>query len=196
VFILVLSYLADLIFGQPEKFFHPVRIIGWMTEKSENKFNNRQSILGRRLKGANNRQSILARRLKGAVMAVTVIGITVCLAYVAIEISNALNPLLGILVSVYIAYTSFTIRELINAADDIFKALDKNSLVVARKNLAKIVTRDIKKIEERHIAKATIASAVENFNDSVGETLAYSISGGPVTAIASRSAKTLAEMVG
>ncbi len=183
MFILVLSYLADLIFGQPEKFFHPVRIIGWMTEKSENKFNNRQSILGRRLKGANNRQSILARRLKGAVMAVTVIGITVCLAYVAIEISNALNPLLGILVSVYIAYTSFTIRELINAADDIFKALDKNSLVVARKNLAKIVTRDTKNLDEGHIVKSTIESTAENLNDSVVAPLFYLIIGGLVMAI-------------
>jgi len=196
VFILVLSYLADLIFGQPEKFFHPVRIIGWMTEKSENKFNNRQSILARRLKGANNRQSILARRLKGAVMAVTVIGITMCLAYVAIEISNALNPLLGILVSVYIAYTSFTIRELINAADDIFKALDKNSLVVARKNLAKIVTRDTKNLDEGHIVKSTIESTAENLNDSVVAPLFYLIIGGPVMAIGYRAANTLDAMVG
>ncbi len=180
--ILILSYLADLIFGQPQNSLHPVRAIGWMIEKFENKFNNGQSIM--------------TGRLKGAAMAIIVIGVTMCLAYVAIEISKTLNLLLGLIISVYIAYTSFTVRELIKAANKVFEGLKENSLVAARKNLAKIITRDTKNLDEKRIIKSTIESTAENLNDSVVAPLFYLIIGGPVIAIGYRAANTLDAMVG
>lgn len=182
--ILVLSYFADLIFGQPEKFPHPIRAIGWMIEKFENKFNKFD------------KDDAMIGILKGAVSAIIIIVITMCAAYTAIEISKSLNYYFGLVVSVYIAYVSFTVRELIKAANDVFKALEENSLATARKNLAKIVTRDTKNLDEKNIIKATIESTSENLNDSVVAPLFYLIIGGPVMAIGYRAVNTLDAMIG
>lgn len=136
------------------------------------------------------------RRINGAFMAFIVIGVTMCIAYVAIEISKATNDLLGLLVSVYVAYISFTVKGLTKSAEDVFEGLKRNSLVVARENLAKIVTRDTKNLDEEHIIKSTIESTAENLNDSVVAPLFYLLIGGPVMAIGYRAANTLDAMVG
>ncbi len=180
--ILILSYLADLIFGQPQNSFHPVRVIGWITEKLENILN----------KG----KDAKIRQINGAIMTFIVIGVTMCIAYLAIEFLKVTNDLLGLLVSVYVAYISFTLNVLIKSADNVFDELKGNSLVAARKNLAKIVTRDTKNLDEEHIIKSTIESTAENLNDSVVAPLFYLIIGGPVMAIGYRAANTLDAMVG
>ncbi len=104
--ILIFSYLADLIFGQPQNSFHPVRVIGWMNEKLENILN----------KG----KDAKIRRINGAIMTFIVIGVTMCVAYLVVEFSKVINDLLGLLVSVYVAYISFTLKVLIKSADDVF----------------------------------------------------------------------------
>jgi len=180
--ILILSYLTDLIFGQPEKFkFHPVRMIGKLIE-----------IIDLRI---NKNDNALTGKIKGALTAIFVIAITMSVAYLLIKISTEINPYLGLIVSVYIAYASFTVKELIKAAYNVFNEIDKN-LDNARKNLQKIVTRKTENLSKEQIIKSTIESTSENLNDSVVAPLFYLIIGGPVLAIGYRAVNTLDAMIG
>ncbi len=132
--ILILSYLADLIFGQPRNSLHPVNGMGRMIEKLENILN----------KG----KDAKIRQINGAIMAIIVISVTMCIAYLVIEFSKATNNFLGLLVLVYVTYISFTVKGLTKSANDVFERLKRNSLIEARKNLAKIVTRNTKNLDE------------------------------------------------
>lgn len=182
MFLLVFSYLADLVFGDPERFFHPVRAIGKLI-----------NILESRLRKEDSRRT---ERIKGIILVFLVVGVTVILTYLLIESFKKLNPFVGALVWIYIGYTTISVKDLRIKAKDILRELKNNSIVEARRKLSKIVGRDTQDLDQERIITATIESIAENTNDGIVAPLFYLALGGPVLAMAYKAINTLDSMVG
>lgn len=178
--LLIYSYIADLALGDPEWFPHPVRWIGKLIGSLEDRL---------RKYGGN-------ERLKGMVLTFVVVGIASSFAYLFIEFSKKLNPLLGNLAWIYLGYTTLSIRDLRVKAKAVLKEMEEGSIAEARGELSSIVGRDTKDLDKDKIIKAAVESIAENTNDGIVAPLFYLILGGPVMAIAYKSINTLDSMVG
>ncbi|MFH1096721.1 MAG: adenosylcobinamide-phosphate synthase CbiB [Candidatus Desantisbacteria bacterium] len=181
IILLISAYIADLIIGDPECLPHPVRWMGKLIGFLDKRWN----------KGIG-----WFVRIKGIFLTIVVVGITTALAYLSIEISKRIHPLLGALAGIYVAYTTFAIKDLCVKARDILRELEKGSIVNARHKLSMIVGRDTQCLQQDEIIVATIESVAESTNDGVIAPLFYLILGGPVLAIAYRAINTLDSMVG
>jgi len=176
------SYIVDLLFGDPEGFPHPVRGMGKLINLIENVLNK---------KGA-----FWIKRIKGIVLACIIIGISAYSACLLIKLSRRLNPFLYHLAWVYIGYTTISVKDLQIKARAIYKELKEGDIFKARKELSRIVGRDIQDLSEDEIKRATIESIAESTNDGIVAPLFYLILGGPVLAITYKAINTLDSMVG
>ncbi len=182
MFLLIFCYLADLIFGDPEWFPHPVRGIGKLINWWESQLNARSTLW--------------AGRIRGAILTFIIIGISVLLAYFFIEFSKQLNPVLGNVVWIYLGYASLSIKDLQVKAKAVSKALEENKISKAREELSKIVGRDTGNLSKDGTIRAAIESVAENTNDGIVAPLLFLILGGPLLALAYKSVNTLDSMVG
>jgi len=113
-----------------------------------------------------------------------------------IKLSRRLNPFLYHLAWVYIGYTTISVKDLQIKARAIYKELKEGDIFKARKELSRIVGRDIQDLSEDEIKRATIESIAESTNDGIIAPLFYLILGGPVLAITYKAINTLDSMVG
>ena len=180
--LLVFSYIADLIFGDPEWFPHPVRGMGKLISFFDNKLRR------------NGNKGIV--RLRGVILTIVVVGISGFCAYLFIKILGSLNPGLGNLAWIYLGYTTLSVKDLRVKAKKVLKEAEKDSLSEARFELSKIVGRDTHNLDKEKITVAAIESIAENTNDGIVAPLFYLILGGPVLAIIYKSINTLDSMVG
>jgi len=182
MFLLVCCYIADLIFGDPEWFPHPVRIMGKLIDFLDN-----------RLRGKGSKWE---ERIKGAVLASVVVGLSAWVAYLLIESTRELNPFFGNLVWIYLGYTTLSVKDLQVKAKAILETLKRGTLTSARRELSRIVGRDTENLSKDRVTVATIESIAEGINDGIIAPLFYLILGGPVWALAHKSISTLDSMVG
>lgn len=186
--------MADLIFGDPEWFPHPVRVMGRLISFLENRL---RANAGKWVDPIRNqRLANGVERIKGIMLIFTVVGISASFAYLSIELLRKLNPFLGSLAWVYLGYTTLSIKDLRVKAREILKELEKDSLIEARKKLSKIVSRDTQNLSKDRIILATVESIAESTNDGIVAPLFYLILGGPVLAITYKAINTLDSMVG
>ena len=190
--LLVFSYIADLIFGDPEWFPHPVRGMGRVISF----FDSPPHQLGLNHYYNNWCGGKWIVRLRGVILTIVVVGISGSLAYLFITIAGRLNPGLGSLAWIYLGYTTLSVKDLRVKAKKVLKEVEKDSLVEARFQLSKIVGRDTHNLDKEKIAVAAIESIAENTNDGIIAPLFYLALGGPVLAIVYKSINTLDSMVG
>jgi adenosylcobinamide-phosphate synthase len=192
--LLIFAYIADLIIGDPQWLPHPVRWMGRLIGFLDKRWNKCPVPLGKA--EFYGKATCWPMRIKGIVLGLTVIGTSSLLAYLFIEGSKKIHPLLGALAWIYTAYTTFAMKDLWVKARAVLKELERGSIDVARKKLSMIVGRDTQHLQKNEIIAATIESVAESTNDSVIAPLFYLILGGPVLAIAYRAINTLDSMVG
>jgi adenosylcobinamide-phosphate synthase len=183
MFLLISCYIADLFFGDPEWFPHPVRWMGKLVNLLD--------------KGLNKKGEFwIKKRIKGVLLALLITGISACSAYLLLELSRRLNLFLYYLAWVYMGYTTISIRDLQIKARAIYKELERGDIFKARKELSRIVGRDTQDLSGDEIKRATIESIAESTNDGIVAPLFYLILGGPVLAVAYKAINTLDSMVG
>lgn len=180
--LIISCYIADLIFGDPEWFPHPVRGIGRLICFLDNK-----------LRGSKSRR---IERIKGMMLTLVVVGISTCIAHLLLELSKRIGPFLGNAVWIYLGYSTLSIKDLRVKAKAVLKEIKKESILGSRTQLSKIVGRDTQHLNKDQVITATIESIAESTNDGIVAPLFYLILGGPVLAIAYKSINTLDSMVG
>ena len=105
LFLPLSSYAADLIFGDPERFFHPVRCIGWLITRLE----------GALCGGGTPWQE----RVKGAAVSLAVTAITGGTVFSLIMLAGRVNPWLKAAVWIYFGYTAIAVKDLRVKARDV-----------------------------------------------------------------------------
>ncbi|MBU0684193.1 MAG: adenosylcobinamide-phosphate synthase CbiB, partial [Candidatus Omnitrophica bacterium] len=180
--LLIYSYIADLIFGDPECLPHPVRLMGRLITFLE--------------KHLGKKSGFLRERVKGVFLWALVVGATGFLTYGILKFSKEINPFFGSFVWVYLGYTVLAVKDLRVKAKAVLAEIENGSIKKARFMLSKVVGRDTQDLEEAGIVKAVIESVAESINDGIVAPFFYLILGGPVLAMVYKSVNTLDSMVG
>jgi adenosylcobinamide-phosphate synthase len=179
---LLLALLLDLVLGDPPNRYHPV---AWMG-----------AAIGMARRLAPRRHSLLALLygaavVVGGVMVVSIIGI-VMEAFVQL-----LPPPWYWLAEACVLKTTFALRGLIQAAQQVQVALDAGALERARQLVSwHLVSRDTAMLTPSQVAAATVESVAENASDGIIAPLLFYALGGLPAALAYRFINTADAMLG
>ncbi len=180
---LALAFFLDLITGDPQWAFHPIRIIGKLI-----------SFLERYLK--NLFQNRLNEKQTGLVLCLTVISIVYVATYSVVCAAFQLNTYFGFLVYVLLVYFTISLKALAEAALEIKKNLADGYDDEARLHLSHIVGRDTETLNREEIVRATVETVAENTSDGIIAPLFYLMLGGAPLAMSYKAINTLDSMVG
>ena len=199
-FSLLIGWLLDLLFGDPQKLPHPVVWFGKMIAACEHQYN----------KGTH-------RKLKGALIAIGLIlfvfALTWLLRYGIISLHRTDTDLLGlsswtvaksVSVRVYpmlILFDAIAIfyclagTTLIREVREVFLALDR-SLEEGRRQVARIVGRDTTELSAQEVRTAALETLAENLSDGVIAPLFWLAILGTPGMLAYKMVNTLDSMIG
>jgi len=169
------AFLLDLLLGDPRRFPHPVRGMGWLAAKLESIF----------------RLSPLPLRISGIAVALLLVGISGAAAWLMIAAASALHPYAGTFVSVLILWSCFATRDLERHALAVLTPLLNGDLVEARRKVSWMVGRDTEGLDTEGVVLAAAESVAENTVDGVTAPMFYAFLFGPVGAVVFKAASTL-----
>ena len=177
------AYVLDLFVGDPQGYPHPVRLIGKAIFFLEKRF----------LQWAHTPRM---QRFLGVVLAVTIVsGAGIC-TWAVIRLAEWVHPIFSSLISILLAYTTLATRNLYDEPRKVIRALEREDLTLARKEVGFLVSRDTHHLDEKEICRALIETVSENISDGIVAPLFYLAIGGPSWAMAYKALNTLDSMVG
>ncbi|MBR2602622.1 MAG: cobalamin biosynthesis protein CobD [Clostridia bacterium] len=176
---LIAGFLLDLLLGDPEWLYHPVRLIGKYISIAEKRL---------RARGGNLRKSAVLLTVSTVLLtmisAALILGLLQAAGRIPLFIGMAVLDWMGIAVTC-----------MAREARDVEKSFDRG-IDAARKQVARIVGRDTCKLNEEEIIKATVETVAENTTDGVISPIFWALLGGPVLLWGFKAASTLDSMVG
>ena len=176
---LIAGYILDLLLGDPEWLYHPVRLIGKLISRLE-----------KRLRA----QSGNLRRSAVILTAVTVLA-TMAAAALVLSLLSLWGRIPLFAGMTLLNWMGIAVTCMAKEARGVEKALERG-LPDARKQVARIVGRDTQNLDEEEIVKATVETVAENTTDGVISPLFWALLGGPVLLWGFKAANTLDSMVG
>ncbi|MBR2796250.1 MAG: cobalamin biosynthesis protein CobD [Clostridia bacterium] len=179
---LLVGALIDLIVGDPEWFYHPVRLIGKFISFAE------------KIAKRDNPPSAVLRR-RAIVVAVTTVLLTALVTAGILYLLRLWGDGPHFVGMALISWMCLSARNLADEAEGVRRALEV-SLEAGRKRVGRIVGRDTANLSKREILCATIETVAENLTDGVISPMLYLALGGPVLGMAFKAASTLDSMIG
>lgn len=179
---LLCGALMDLIVGDPEWFYHPVRLIGKYISFAE-----------RRAKKGDPPSKVMRRR--AILVACSTVLITAAVTWGILRLLRRLGFWPWFVGMALISWMCLSARNLADEAEGVRRALDE-SLEAGRKRVGRIVGRDTANLSRREIICATLETVAENLSDGVISPMLWLALGGPVLGMAFKAASTLDSMIG
>lgn len=180
---LTVAYILDLLLGDPRWFPHPVRIAGRAISFLES--------LSRRIF-----KSSWGERMAGAAIVLLVAGGSSALTNFMVIVAGRLHFILGLLLFTLIFYTMLATKDLGAHVKEVLAALEGDDLLLARRRVALLVSRDTESLTEEGVLRAALESLFENTADGVVAPLFYAALGGPALAVLYKSVNTMDSMLG
>ena len=191
-FSLLIGWLLDLLFGDPQKLPHPVVWFGKMIASCDHHYNKRTH-----------------RKLKGALTAITLILFVFAFAWMirkflgvfALFIFDGTHeqvyqiPLLLYIFDALAIFYCLAGTTLIREVREVFLALDR-SLEEGRKQVARIVGRDTSELSAQEVRTAALETLAENLSDGVIAPLFWLAILGTPGMLAYKMVNTLDSMIG
>jgi len=171
-FILTAALVLDLLIGDPEYRFHPIRLIGNLIYKIENLF----------------RKISANQKLNGGLFWCFIVGVTGIIGF----FFDSIHPV----ISIFITYSCLSIKDLKVKTFTVKEALEKNDILLARKKLSMIVGRETDKLNEKEISRAVVETISENIVDGILSPVFFYLLGGTPLMLAYKAVNTLDSMVG
>ena len=189
---LLIGWLLDLVFGDPQRLPHPVVWFGKLIASGEKEYN----------KGNH-------RKLKGGILAVGLIllvfgfvwALRKVLGIFALYIFDGTHqqvyqlPVFLWLFDVIAIFYCLAGTTLIREVREVFRAVDR-SLEEGRKQVARIVGRDTSQLSAQEIRTAALETLAENLSDGVIAPLFWLAIGGVPAMMAYKMVNTLDSMIG
>ncbi|MBI5328955.1 MAG: cobalamin biosynthesis protein CobD [Deltaproteobacteria bacterium] len=195
--IIISAYLMDLILGDPKWFPHPVKWIGRYIIFFEDKIRKIiENPAFATLYQRGDNWKIEAERVGGIFLFIVVAGTVYGLTWFFLYISHLTSHTLYLLLVIFIAYITLSVKSLHQEAYSVLSAMNKISIDEARKRLSNIVGRDTQNLSEGEIYRAVVETVAENTSDGIIAPLFYLAIGGPALALAYKAVNTLDSMVG
>ncbi len=155
---LTIGFLLDLIIGDPQNQFHPIRFIGSLCSGLEKIF---RKILNNYLK------------LAGLLTWIFSVVIVYIISFLILKLSFNINYILGTAISGIMIYFTISAKALKVEGLKVIKFLLKDDLEGARKQLSYIVGRDTNSLDKEGILRAVVETIAENMSDGVVAPLFY-----------------------
>ena len=146
---LIVGWLMDLVFGDPERLPHPIVWFGRMIAFGEKRLNH----------GSH-------RKLKGGLMAVALIALVFGISWLVRWWLMGLNSWIVLVLDAIIVFYCLAGTTLIKEVRDVFLALDR-SLEEGRAQVARIVGRDTSELSAQEVRTAALETLAENLSDGV-----------------------------
>ena len=146
---LIVGWLMDLVFGDPERLPHPIVWFGKMIAFGEKRLNS----------GSH-------RKLKGGLMAVALIALVFCATWAIRKSCLMFHVSCLMLFDAIIVFYCLAGTTLIKEVRDVFLALDR-SLEEGRAQVARIVGRDTSELSAQEVRTAALETLAENLSDGV-----------------------------
>ncbi len=175
---LLVGWLADWIFGDPERWPHPIVWFGRLIAYGEKRLNH----------GAH-------RQLKGALLAVSLIVGVFALAWGIHSYLSLLSSQFSVFFDVIIVFYCLAGTTLIREVRQVFLALDR-SLDEGRAQVARIVGRDTSELSAQEVRTAALETLAENLSDGVIAPLFWLMLLGTPGMLAYKMVNTLDSMIG
>ena len=181
---LLIGWLLDLVFGDPQRLPHPIVWFGKAIAFFEHRLN----------KGSH-------RKLKGAFTAVFLIACIFVLTWILLHSIQLLPSPVGeglgvrLFLDTIIIFYCLAGTTLIREVRAVFLALDR-SLDEGRKQVARIVGRDTSELSAQEVRTAALETLAENLSDGVIAPLFWLAIGGVPAMVAYKMVNTLDSMIG
>lgn len=175
---LLIGWLLDLVFGDPQRLPHPVVWFGKMISAAEHALNK-----GRR------------RLMKGAVTAIGLILLVYGAGWVIRHLLHGVGIYAGMVFDVIVIFYCLAGTTLIREVREVFLALDR-SLEEGRTQVARIVGRDTTQLSAQEVRQAALETLAENLGDGVIAPLFFLALLGTPGMLAYKMVNTLDSMIG
>ncbi len=178
---LVLAYLLDVALGDPERFPHPVRGIGWLVHRGE-----------RALRSFG--EGVVREFLGGFVLTLLIVLVAGGGAYALLRSARTLG--LELWMESLLAWTTLATRSLDREARRVLTLWSEGRRDEARLSLSRIVGRDTDSLDEPEVSRAVVETVAESSSDGIVAPLFFLALSGPVAALGYKAVNTLDSMVG
>ena len=175
---LLLGWLLDLLFGDPQRLPHPIVWFGKAIAFFEHRLN----------KGSH-------RKLKGAFTAITLIACVFIVTWFVRSQWSMVNGQWSMAFDIIIIFYCLAGTTLIREVRAVFLALDR-SLDEGRKQVARIVGRDTSELSAQEVRTAALETLAENLSDGVIAPLFWLAVLGTPGMLAYKMVNTLDSMIG
>ncbi len=176
---LLLGCVLDLLLGDPEWLYHPVRLIGRYIRFAEDRLRRR---------GGNLR--------RGAVLlTVSTVLLSMGAAAFALFLLSLAGRVFLLAGMVLLDWMGLAAKNMAQEASGVERALEE-SVAAGRRQVSRIVGRDTRHLDEAGIIRAAVESVAENTTDGVVSPMMYAFLGGPVLLWGFKAVSTLDSMVG
>lgn len=178
---LTIGFILDLLIGDPNNPFHPVRGIGLLASKLETIF---RKLLKNSLK------------IAGLIVWIITIILTFAITYGIIFVCMKINKYLGIIVQGIIIYFCISAKGLVVEGYKVIKYLNEGNIEKSRKQLSYIVGRDTESLDSKGITRAVIETIAENMSDGVIAPILFAGIFGAAGSMAYKAVNTMDSMFG
>ena len=184
LFPLFAGFILDLIFGDPQGFPHPVRLIGKTINFLE------------RLLRKSFSKSPKGEFWAGVSLSLIVIIFSFALPFLVLLIAYKINISLALAIHAIMCYQILAIKSLRKESMKVYRELDNNDVEMAREKVAMIVGRDTENLNEEEIAKATVETIAENASDGIIAPMLFIAIGGAPLGFLYKAINTMDSMIG
>jgi len=181
--VLLLSFVADALIGDPDRSWHPIRLIGQAIA-----FGERQL----RRHPVSPAQDLF---LGGSLVVMIVLSVYV-ISSLLLTLAAAVSWWLWWVTAVFLGSFCLARRSLHEHAQKVLAPLRAGNLAPAQVMLARIVSRETEGLSEAEVIRGTVESVAENSSDGVIAPLFYMAIGGVPLAFAYKAINTLDSMLG
>lgn len=178
------GFILDMIFGDPQGFPHPVRLMGGLISELE-----------KRLLDMENRNP--DRELKNGKLLAAAVLLSVSAVSSAVFIAAYFaHPIFGACAEAFMTYQILAAKSLKSESMKVFDRLEHDDLSGARKEVSMIVGRDTDNLDAEGVTKAAVETVAENTSDGVVAPMLYCAVGGPVLGLMYKAVNTMDSMIG
>lgn len=184
-FIALLAFAIDCIIGDPYTKYHPVALMGKLIDFLD-------KLLRKDL------SSEPTKLVCGFILVMIMLSICYAIPYYLIIAMNFFHIPIWLNVFIQAIILSFMIspKSLAKAGKEIYDELIQNNITAAREKVNYIVSRDVNRMNEADITRATVETVAENTVDGIISPLFFFFIGGLPLAVLYRAANTMDAMLG
>lgn len=181
---LLIGFILDLIIGDPQGMWHPIRVIGNLISKSEKVI---RKIVPKTARG---------EFIGGILLFIVVSGLSTLVPFGIVWVAGQIHWGVQLAVEVIMCYFLLATKSLKDESMKVHAALKTGDIEKSRYAVSMIVGRDTKSLTSEGVTKAAVETVAENTSDGILAPLLFMAIGGPVLGFFYKSVNTMDSMVG